>query len=303
MIPQIDEEAMEQQQNGARTRLLGELPVTERRLSLNGAATAVLEGGEGSPVVLLHGPAAYGAAWLRVIPDLVMSWRVVAPDLPGHGASGTFADAVDLDRVTGWLDDLIECTCTTPPILVGHTLGGAIAARFASERSDRLAGLVLVDTLGLRPFQPDPAFGAAVQEFMSAPSEQTLDRLWSLCAFDVAALHRRLGRQWKAVTAYTLDRARTPGLLAVQNRFLEVFGMPAIPPAVLSRIATPTTLVWGRHDLATPLSVAEEASTRFGWPLRVIEGAADDPTIEQPDEFLSILRPLLATLFQQEVAR
>jgi pimeloyl-ACP methyl ester carboxylesterase len=294
---------MEQQQNGARARLLAGLPVTERRLSLNGAATAVLEGGEGPPIVLLHGPAAYGAAWLRVIPDLVTSWRVVAPDLPGHGASDTFADAVDLDRVIGWLDDLIECTCTMPPVLVGHTLGGAIAARFASERSDQLAGLVLVDTLGLRPFQPDPAFGAALQEFMSAPTEQTLDRLWSSCAFDVAALRRQLGQQWKAITAYTLDRVRTPGLLAVQNRFLELFGMPAIPPAALARIATPTTLVWGRHDLATPLSVAEEACARFGWPLHVIDGAADDPTIEQPDEFLRILRPRLAAFFQQEVAQ
>lgn len=294
---------MEQQQNGARARLLAGLPVAERRLSLNGAATAVLEGGEGPPIVLLHGPAAYGAAWLRVIPDLVTSWRVVAPDLPGHGASDTFADAVDIDRLIGWLDDLIECTCTMPPVLVGHTLGGAIAARFASERGDQLAGLVLVDTLGLRPFQPDPAFGAAVQEFMSAPTEQTLDRLWSLCAFDVAALRRQLGRQWKAITAYTLDRIRTPGLLAVQSRFLELFGMPAIPAAALARIATPTTLVWGRHDLATPLSVAEAASARFGWPLRVIDGAADDPTIEQPDGFLKVLRPLLAAAFQQEVAR
>lgn len=294
---------MEQQRDDVRARVLARLPVTERRLLLNSATTAVLEGGEGPPIVLLHGPAAYGAAWLRVIPDLVTNWRVVAPDLPGHGASDPFAAAMDLGRVIDWLDDLIERTCAMPPVLVGHTIGGAIAARFASERSDQVAGLVLVDTLGLRPFRPDPAFGAAVHEFMSAPSEQTLDRLWGLCAFDVAALRRQLGRQWEAITAYTLDRAQAPGLLAVQNRFLELFGMPAIPAAALARIATHTTLVWGRHDLATPLSVAESASTRFGWPLHVIDGAADDPTIEQPDEFLKVLRPLLATLFQQEVAR
>jgi pimeloyl-ACP methyl ester carboxylesterase len=70
---------------------------------------------------------------------------------------------------------------------------------------------------------------------------------------------------------------------------MEQFGMPAIPPAELERIAVPTTLIWGRHDLATPLSVAEAASKRYGWPLRVIEDAADDPPIEQPKAFLAAL--------------
>ena len=51
----------------------------------------------------------------------------------------------------------------------------------------------------------------------------------------------------------------------------------------------PTTLIWGRHDLATPLSIAEAASKRYGWQLRVIEDAADDPPIEQPEPFLEAL--------------
>ena len=294
---------MGQQQDELRARLLAELPVSERRLSLSSVATAVLEGGDGPPIVLLHGPATYGAAWLRVIPDLVTSFRVVAPDLPGHGASDTFADALEPNRVIDWLGELIDHTCAMPPALVGHTLGGAIAARFACKRSDQLAGLVLVDTLGLRPFEPNPAFGAAVHAFMSEPTEPAFDRLWSLCAFDVAALVRQLGGKWQAIKAYSLDRAKAPGLLATQKEFIEQFGTPAILPATLARIATPTTLVWGRHDLATPLSVAEDASTRFGWPLHVIDGAGDDPTIERPDEFVRVLRPLLATLFGQEVAR
>ena len=66
-----------------RERLLAGLPVTERRLSLNGVTTAVLEAGEGAPVVLLHGPGAYGAHWLRTIPTLATTHRVIAPDLPG----------------------------------------------------------------------------------------------------------------------------------------------------------------------------------------------------------------------------
>ena len=294
---------MVQERSELRERILAGLPVAERRLSLNGAATSVLEGGEGPPVVLLHGPVAFGAAWLRVLPGLAALWRVVAPDLPGHGASGTFAEPLDADRVLGWLDDLIGTTCAMPPVLVGHTLGGAIAARFGAKRSDDIAGLVLVDTLGLQPFQPHPAFGAAVQAFMSTPTEQSLEGLWSYCAFDVAALRGELGARWKAITAYTVDRAQAPGLLAVQGQFLRLFGMAAIPPALLERITAPTALVWGKHDLATPLAVAEDASARYGWPLHVIDGAADDPTIEQPDAFLRVLNPLLTKLLHPELAR
>jgi pimeloyl-ACP methyl ester carboxylesterase len=102
-----------------------------------------LEGGDGPPVVLLHGPGEYGAKWLRVIPGLVTTHRVIVPDLPGHGTSKVIEGALDADRVLAWLDDLIECTCPTPPVLVGHTLGGAIAARFATRRGERLERLVL----------------------------------------------------------------------------------------------------------------------------------------------------------------
>jgi pimeloyl-ACP methyl ester carboxylesterase len=68
------------------------------------------------------------------------------------------------------------------------------------------------------------------------------------------------------------------------------FGMPALAAADLARIAVPTTLIWGRRDLQVPLSVAETANARFGWPLHVIEGARDDRAMEQPEAFLAALR-------------
>jgi pimeloyl-ACP methyl ester carboxylesterase/ubiquinone/menaquinone biosynthesis C-methylase UbiE len=276
-----------------RQRLLAGLPVAQRRLELNGISTAVLEGGDGPPVVLLHGPGEYAAKWLRVIPDLVKTRRVIAPDLPGHGASEVIGGEVDAARVMGWLDDLVECTCPSPPALVGQILGGAIAARFASDHSERLSNLVLVDALGLAALQPAPEFGRALHEFLSQPAEATHDRLWNLCAFDLEALRNRLGERWDWIKAYNLDRARTPALQVSQRALMEQFGMPAIPQAHLARIIVPTSLIWGRHDLATSLSVAQAASSRFGWPLYVIEQAADDPPLEQPEAFLKALRTAL----------
>ena len=96
--------------HNTRERMLAELPVTERRLQLAGISSAVLEGGDGPPVLLLHGPGEFAALWGRVIPDLVTTHRVVAPDLPGHGATGLPDGPLDGDRVRAWMGELIERT-------------------------------------------------------------------------------------------------------------------------------------------------------------------------------------------------
>ena len=287
----------------ARERLLAGLPATEQRLRLAGIPTSVLVGGDGPPVVLLHGPGEFAAHWLRVISPLTRTHRVVAPDLPGHGASGTPDASLDPEHVLGWLGELIERTCPTPPVLVGRVLGGAIAARFAGRHRDRLAHLVLVDTLGLAPLRLAPRFELAVNRFMAAPTEHSYDRLMGLCSFDLDTLMEQLGEQWKPFEAYAIDRARTPAVQASFGSLMAQFGTQPIPPAELGRIAVPTALIWGRHDMATPLRVAEEAGARYGWPLHVIEDAADDPPIEQPEAFLRALHAALETPAAQETAR
>jgi pimeloyl-ACP methyl ester carboxylesterase len=274
----------------ARRRLLDGLPVTDRRLRLNGISTAVLEGGKGTPLVLLHGPGEYAPRWFQVIPDLATTHRVVAPDLPGHGASEMFDQPPDEGRLVAWLDALIDHTCDERPVLVGHILGGAIAARYAAARGTRLSRLVLVDALGLSAFEPMPEFAEALMGFISDPTDATHDRFWQRCAFDLDRLRGRMGEPWQWVKAYNLDRARSPQVRAAQQVLMERFGMPAIPDDQLDGLSVPTTLIWGRHDLATRLPVAEAVSSRRGWPLHVIENAADDPPMEQPQAFLAALR-------------
>ena len=274
-----------------RFQLLTGLPVTERRLHLAGIDTVVLEGGAGPSVVLLHGPAEYAAKWMRVFPELVRTYHVIAPDLPGHGVSGA-GGAPTAERMLGWLAELIGQTCPSPPALVGHLLGGAIAARFAAEHGDRISHLVLVDSLGLAPLQPTPEFGMALNEYLAGPTPDTHDKLWKLCAHDVDRVREQMA-QWDAFAAYNVDRARATGSGEVLPALMGEFGMPAIPPADLARIPAPTALIWGRHDLATRLSVAEEASAAYGWPLHVIEDCADDPAVEQPEAFLRALHVAL----------
>ncbi|MER8552034.1 hypothetical protein NKH37_07630 [Mesorhizobium sp. M1217] len=81
-----------------------------------------------------------------------------------------------------------------------------------------------------------------------------------------------MGENWERLRAYNLDRAQAPALKPTQQGLMEQFGFPAIPSEELARIRIPTFLIWGRHDLATPLPVAEAASVRYGWPLHIIDG-------------------------------
>jgi pimeloyl-ACP methyl ester carboxylesterase len=65
----------------ARERLLAGIPARQRTLLLAGISTAVLEGGDGPPIVLLHSSGEFAALWLRVMPSLATTHRVIAPDL------------------------------------------------------------------------------------------------------------------------------------------------------------------------------------------------------------------------------
>jgi pimeloyl-ACP methyl ester carboxylesterase len=278
----------------ARRRVLAGAPVTERRVDLAGVSTAVLESGDGPPVVLLHGQGGWSGMWLPVMGDLMATHRVIAADLPGLGASEMADGPPDAARVLAWLGALIQDSCPAPPVLVGASLGASIAARFAIAHPDRVAGLVLVDAGSLGRFRPAPGVLLALVRFLARPSERTQQGFLRQVAVDPAKVEAMMGERWEASQAYNLDRARTPSVRAANRRMLRELGTKAIPPEELARIAVPTTLIWGRHDRVMRLGIAEAASARYGWPLHVIEDAGHF-VVEQPEAFRRALRAALAT--------
>ena len=269
------------------------LLVTERRLRLAGVSTSVLEGGGGPPMVLLAGE--FAAVWMRVIPDLVTTHRVVAPDLPGLGASEVPDGSPDAATALAWLDELIDSTCAIPPVLVGKGAAGALAARFSIDHSDRVDRLVLVDTYGLDRFRPPPGMALSFIGVLLRPSERGLQRSFrNYCFVDLDGVRTEMGERYEWMAAYALDRFRTPSVkAAMRSLFRELAS--TIPPEDLDRIAVPTTLIWGRHDVGMRLNVAEAASLRYGWPLHVIENARDDPAVEQPEACLEALHTALGS--------
>ena len=124
-----------------RDRLLADLAVTERRVRLAGISTALLEGGDGPPLVLLHGGIECGGAyWAPAISSLLDSHRVVIPDVPGLGESEPVA-RLDQATFADWFAELLQATCTEKPALIAHSLLGTLAARFAAEHGDLLESI------------------------------------------------------------------------------------------------------------------------------------------------------------------
>ena len=288
--------AVEGEENGTaardRERLVAALPVAERRVEHDGFSTAVLEGGDGPPMILLHGPGEPAVKWMRVIPRLVETHRVIAPDLPAHGETEVIEGDLDVDRALSWLGGLIERTCSEPPALVAQLLGGGIAARFVAARPDTASRLVLTDSFGLARFRPSPRFALGLIRFQARPNERSYSRFLRQCSYDLDAVEEQMGESWDPFFSLNLAFARSPKAKAA-GRLLRAVAQ-RIPQADLAGIAAPTALIWGRQDRALPLRIAEEASTRYGWPLHVIEDSADDPPIDQPEAFLEALEAALS---------
>jgi len=109
------------------------------------------EGGQGPTIVLLHGFAANKEVWLPVAPLLTAHFHVVIPDLPGWGESSRIPGAsYNIDNQAERLNDFIQTLHLQHSVIVGHSMGGAIAGVYAAEHPQDVAELALVDSFGLQ---------------------------------------------------------------------------------------------------------------------------------------------------------
>ncbi len=291
MATEIDNRT-QKEANVYRKELVADLPVEECRLQAGGVRTTYLEGGEGTPLVLLHGPGESAVWWMRVLPQLVNEYKVLAPDLPGHGASGSATDKLNRETALKWLDTFLHQTCRQPAILVGHVVGGALAARYAVQHGKELKQVILVDSLGLAPFRPAPRFAFEFLRFMVRPTEKSYLRFLPQCMYDVDGLSRAMGRYWRPFLDYNLAMAQDSEKKTAAKHIMGALS-GKIPAAELAKIEAPVALIWGRHDKANRLKIAVKASETYGWPLQVIEDTRDDPKLERPEAFVKAVRSLV----------
>ncbi|MBS1907782.1 MAG: alpha/beta fold hydrolase [Actinobacteria bacterium] len=178
---------------------------------IGGRRTFVIDVGQehsARALVLVHGWGGDASAWAELIPGLQRHARVVAVDLRGHGAAPAGEEDVTLDVLAADLVALLATLANPERVLVGHSLGGALAAMVAVNRPDLVSGAVLID----------PAYGAGDREMKEAPGR-------------LAEIRREGG----AVVARRIDEAFGQGAEpAVMLR--AAYAMATTPPDVLASL-------------------------------------------------------------------
>ncbi len=121
-------------------------------LELHGDRVAYRDAGSGDEALLLiHGMAGSSDTWRAVIPQLSKKYRVVAPDLLGHGQSAKPRSDYSLGAFAVWLRDLLDELGVSRATVIGQSLGGGVAMQFVYQHPDYCQRLVLISSGGLGP--------------------------------------------------------------------------------------------------------------------------------------------------------
>lgn len=124
--------------------------LSTRHVQIGDTQWTYYEGGNGPNIVLVHGFGVDRNVWLPVAKILTRNFHVVIPDLPGWGQSTRLPDGdYGIEAQAKRLDAFVHTLNLGPMILVGHSMGGAIAGVYAAEHPKSVAGLVLMDSFGL----------------------------------------------------------------------------------------------------------------------------------------------------------
>src|SRR4051812_31572018 len=103
----------------------------KRTRDINGIRLAFEDHGNGEALVLLHGLCGSSAYWDKVIPELSKHYRVITPDLRGHGESGVSDEAYVMNTMANDISELLEKLFISQAIIFGHSLGGYVTLAFA----------------------------------------------------------------------------------------------------------------------------------------------------------------------------
>jgi len=230
-------------------------------------------GNQGPPLVFIHGAGGSRLHWPPALRRLAAR-HTLAVDLPGHGQSPT-EDETSIDGYAGRLGAWREVAAVPRPVLVGHSMGSAVALASALRAPSTLAGLVLLGAGARLRINPTLLENAGRPESFAAIVEQILQ--WS---FAPQAEPRLV----------ELARARMietgPTILARDLRACQAFDVSAR----LAEIRLPTLIIVGTSDRMTPPRLSEELQAGIaGACLERVEGAGHMVMLEQPEDVARFL--------------
>jgi pimeloyl-ACP methyl ester carboxylesterase len=252
------------------------------RVTHHGRTTAYRvadRGGDGSPLLCVHGSGGTHSVWKGQLGRLASHRPVAALDLSGHG------DSEDIDADPGWetlsayADDVLAVAEETDAgVLVGNSLGGAVALRIATERDHGFDGLVLAGTGAKLPVLDD------LRRWL----ESDFDRAVEFLHGEDRLFHDADSRYVQLST----ETMREVGQRVTRRDFetCHVFDVRED----LGDIAVPTLAVVGEHDHLTPPEYHEKlAETVPDGRYREVAGAAHLAMLEEPDGFNAAVREFL----------
>ena len=164
--------------------------------------------------------------------------------------------------MTEWLGELIAKTCDQQPTMLGASLGGSVALRFAVSRGQELRQLILVDSGSLGAFRPPPALLFALLRLVRKPDRRAIERLQRHIFRDADRVRAVAGERLRAVEDYQLDRARQPSVDASNRTLLRQIGTKQVPDDELRRIGVPVSMIWGRQDRGCGSGMPSERAPR-----------------------------------------
>jgi pimeloyl-ACP methyl ester carboxylesterase len=254
---------------------------------VGGTLTRVLEAGRGDvATVLLHGVGARADRWRNNLEHLAdAGLHVFALDLPGHGFAAKGSDFADYtvggyaDFVTGFLNSIQARRA----VLVGTSLGGHIAAKVTCRTPKRVAGLIMVGTLGLVPLGPEwhHRFTASLSDTSEAGIRRKLAAVIhdpALITDDWVAAECRINNSPGAAASFAAIGAYFRDHLD-DDLVDKCLGALHTPPEML--------IIWGAEDMIVTKAVGEQSQARLGpaVSLMTIPSTGHAPYLESPAEF------------------
>lgn len=223
----------------------------------------------GAPLVLVHGANDQAGTWFTVAAALARTWRVIIPDLPGHGESAPKDGPIPLSSIIASLERVIDDAAPEQQVtLLGNSLGGWMVLAYALKHQERIARLILESSGGLsRPLS---------SALVATTREEAIPIL--------RAVHGPNYQPQEWVIDALLQRAQGSPML----RLTELLEHDVEPH--LGELHVPAHLLWGADDGVLPLSYGEALCDAIpNATLQVIEGAAHIPHMQQPERFLQCL--------------
>lgn len=212
-----------------------------------GVRSRALEAGHGdTTLVFLHGYGESILGWRAVLGGFTRRYRVLALDLPGFGESIAPGFSYDFPAYVAWLDTVLSRETSGPLVLVGHSMGGQVAAGYTIAHPERVVAAVLVAPAGagINPVLADSSS-------VASPAANWVAAAWSFVVppRDTAWLHEPPGADSLRPVFDSTNRVAVPAVLrnfdfaALEHRYGE--------------LRQPVLLIWGDHDPTIPLEIGQ----------------------------------------------